>query len=79
MKAIRNVAIRAGYEAPGPFAQVDEQICSGCAVCTRACPYGAIDRVTKDHCRGRARRGSGGATPSACIVAFAWRPALAAP
>jgi len=46
MKAIRNVAIEAGYEGPGPFAQVDEKKCSGCAVCTRACPYGAIDRVT---------------------------------
>jgi heterodisulfide reductase subunit C/coenzyme F420-reducing hydrogenase delta subunit len=48
MKALRNVAIRAGYEAPGPFALVDEVVCSGCAVCTRACPYGAIDRLIKD-------------------------------
>jgi len=47
MKAIRNIAIREGYEPPGPFATVDETICSGCAVCTRACPYEAIDRVTK--------------------------------
>jgi heterodisulfide reductase subunit C/coenzyme F420-reducing hydrogenase delta subunit len=47
MKAIRNVAVRHGYEAPGPVAVVDETVCSGCAVCTRACPYGAIDRVTK--------------------------------
>ncbi|MBM3188609.1 MAG: hydrogenase iron-sulfur subunit [Chloroflexi bacterium] len=47
MKAIRAVAIRAGYESPGPTAEVDETICSGCAVCTRACPYGAIERVTK--------------------------------
>jgi heterodisulfide reductase subunit C len=46
MKAIRTVAIRHGYEAPGPHAVVDEDICSGCAVCTRACPYGAIERVT---------------------------------
>jgi heterodisulfide reductase subunit C/coenzyme F420-reducing hydrogenase delta subunit len=48
MRAIRNVAIRAGYEAPGPYAVPDETRCSGCAVCTRACPYVAIDRVTKD-------------------------------
>lgn len=47
MKAIRNIAIREGYEPPGPFATVDEQVCSGCAVCTRACPYGAISRVTR--------------------------------
>ncbi len=45
MQAIRAVALRAGYQAPGPFAQVDAALCSGCAVCTRACPYGAIDRV----------------------------------
>ena len=47
MKAIRNIAIREGYEPPGPFPEVDERICSGCAVCTRACPYEAIERVTK--------------------------------
>lgn len=47
MKAIRNIAIREGYEAPGPVAVVDDKLCSGCAVCTRACPYGAIDRVPK--------------------------------
>jgi len=47
MKAIRAVAIREGYEPPGPFAQVDPEICSGCAVCTRACPYGAVDRVVQ--------------------------------
>jgi len=47
MKAIRAIAIREGYSSPGPAAQVNEELCSGCAVCTRACPYGAIDRVTK--------------------------------
>lgn len=45
MGAIRNVAIREGYQAPQPGALVDEQVCSGCAVCTRACPYQAINRV----------------------------------
>jgi len=45
MKAIRSVAIRAGCLPPGPFAEVDEGLCSGCAVCTRACPYGAIERI----------------------------------
>ncbi len=44
MKAIRTIAIAEGYEAPGPFAEVDTALCSGCAVCTRACPYGAIER-----------------------------------
>lgn len=46
IRAIRNIAIREGYQAPGPHAEVDAERCSGCAVCTRACPYGAIDRVT---------------------------------
>lgn len=47
MKAIRAIAIREGYEPPGPFATVDEDVCSGCAVCTRACPYEAINRVER--------------------------------
>ncbi len=45
MKAIRNIAIREGYEAPGPFPEINTEICSGCAVCTRACPYEAMDRA----------------------------------
>ncbi|NLT74001.1 MAG: hydrogenase iron-sulfur subunit [Chloroflexi bacterium] len=45
MRAIRTIAIRDGYAPPGPSAEVDSALCSGCAVCTRACPYGAIDRV----------------------------------
>jgi heterodisulfide reductase subunit C/coenzyme F420-reducing hydrogenase delta subunit len=45
MKAIRTIAIAEGFEAPGPFAEVDTALCSGCAVCTRACPYGAIERT----------------------------------
>ena len=44
MQAIRTIAIREGYEPPGPFASVDEVICSGCAVCTRSCPYEALAR-----------------------------------
>ncbi len=44
MQAIRAIAIREGYQPPGPFATVDEGVCSGCAVCTRACPYQAISR-----------------------------------
>jgi len=44
MKAIRTIAIAEGYEAPGPCAVVDVARCSGCAVCTRACPYEAIER-----------------------------------
>jgi len=47
MRAIRSIAIRGGYPPPGPFAAVDEEVCSGCAVCTRACPYGAINRAAQ--------------------------------
>ena len=48
MKAIRNVAIRArATRRPAPWPRWTRRVCSGCAVCTRACPYEAIDRVTK--------------------------------
>jgi coenzyme F420-reducing hydrogenase delta subunit/Pyruvate/2-oxoacid:ferredoxin oxidoreductase delta subunit len=43
MRAIRNIAIREGYEPPGPIATVDEALCSGCGMCATACPYQAIE------------------------------------
>jgi coenzyme F420-reducing hydrogenase delta subunit/Pyruvate/2-oxoacid:ferredoxin oxidoreductase delta subunit len=45
MQAIRSVAIREGYEPPGPFATVDEALCSGCGMCASACPYECIELV----------------------------------
>ncbi|HIC93210.1 MAG TPA: hydrogenase iron-sulfur subunit [Anaerolineae bacterium] len=42
MRAIRNIAIREGYEPPGPVAMVDEELCSACGVCVMACPYEAV-------------------------------------
>jgi coenzyme F420-reducing hydrogenase delta subunit/heterodisulfide reductase subunit C len=48
MQAIKNVAVREGYEPPGPVAIVDEAACSGCAVCERSCPYDALSLVTKE-------------------------------
>jgi heterodisulfide reductase subunit C/coenzyme F420-reducing hydrogenase delta subunit len=48
MTAIRNIAIREGYERPGPVAEVDEALCSGCGVCVMACPYEAMELVTRE-------------------------------
>lgn len=45
MRAIRAIAIREGRQPQAPRALVDQRLCSSCAVCTRACPYEAIDRV----------------------------------
>lgn len=42
MKAIRNIAIREGYERPGVTAQVDAGTCIACGLCAAACPYEAI-------------------------------------
>ena len=42
MQAIRNVAIREGYQAPGPSAQVEATTCIACGLCVAACPYEAI-------------------------------------
>ena len=47
MKAIRNIAIREGYEPPGPVAIVDEELCSGCGMCATACPYQGIELVPR--------------------------------
>jgi len=45
MRAMRAIAIREGRQPARPTAVVDQQLCSSCAVCTRACPYEAIERV----------------------------------
>lgn len=47
MKAIRTIAIREGYEPPGPIAVVDEDLCAGCGMCATACAYGAIELVAR--------------------------------
>jgi len=47
MHAIKNIAVRDGYQAPGPAAEVDESKCSGCGVCIRSCPYQALTPVVK--------------------------------
>ncbi len=48
MRAIKNIAVRNGYEPPGPVAVIDQAACSGCGVCERACPYEALSLVTKE-------------------------------
>lgn len=47
MKAIKAVAIRDGYSAPGPVAEVNEDECAGCSMCVMACPYDALSLVDK--------------------------------
>ncbi|MHB0856711.1 MAG: hydrogenase iron-sulfur subunit [Anaerolineae bacterium] len=42
MQAIRNVAIREGYERPSVTAQVNAESCIACGLCAAACPYEAI-------------------------------------
>ena len=46
MKAIRNIAIREGYERPGAIAEVDVGSCIACGLCVAACPYEAISLQT---------------------------------
>lgn len=46
MKAIRNIAIREGYERPGVTAKVDIVQCTACGMCVEACPYEAITLET---------------------------------
>ncbi len=47
MKAVRNVAVRRGYRPPFATAVVNEDKCSACAICVRACPYQAIHTGSK--------------------------------
>jgi coenzyme F420-reducing hydrogenase delta subunit/heterodisulfide reductase subunit C len=46
MRAIRAIAIREGYERPGPVATVDVQRCVACGQCVAACPYEALSLQT---------------------------------
>ena len=47
MHAIKNIAVREGYETPLPTSKVNEEKCSGCDICEKACPYDALSLVTK--------------------------------
>jgi heterodisulfide reductase subunit A len=35
------------YYTDAPIAKVDEELCSGCGVCEKICPYNAIEMITK--------------------------------
>jgi heterodisulfide reductase subunit C2 len=43
MVAIRNIALREGYERPGPVAAVNLSQCTACGRCVAACPYQAVN------------------------------------
>lgn len=66
MKAIRNIAIREGYERPGVTAKVDVDTCVACGMCVAACPYEAISLQTVEFQR-RARRAAQ-VDPNLCIA-----------
>ena len=46
MKAIRNIAVREGYERPGITATVRVATCTACGRCVEACPYEALSLGT---------------------------------
>ncbi len=47
ISAVKQLAIKAGYQSPLEVVEVDEKSCSGCAVCVMVCPYGAPHLVEK--------------------------------
>lgn len=55
MRAIRNIAIRRGYERPGVVAKVNIAQCTACGMCAAACPYKAIALETVKWNRGTRR------------------------
>lgn len=47
MKALRQIAIRAGIKPERNVAQVNERICAGCGHCADLCPYQAIELAVR--------------------------------
>jgi heterodisulfide reductase subunit A-like polyferredoxin len=43
------------FYTDAPISQVDEELCSGCGVCEKVCPYGAIEMITESS-GGKTRR-----------------------
>ena len=41
IKAVKQLAVEAGYTSPLEAVSVDEALCSGCGICVMACPYAA--------------------------------------
>lgn len=48
MKAVRNIAVRNGYQKPFPTAKVNAELCSGCSICPKVCPYEAIHMAIRE-------------------------------
>ncbi len=45
--AVKDLAVRAGYESPLDTVSVEESRCSGCGICVMTCPYEAPHLVEK--------------------------------
>ncbi|HEY60455.1 MAG TPA: hydrogenase iron-sulfur subunit [Anaerolineae bacterium] len=46
--AVKQLAIEAGYESPLETVEVNEDLCSGCAICVMVCPYEAPHLIEKE-------------------------------
>lgn len=48
IKAVKQLAVEAGYTSPLTAVSVNEELCSGCGICVMVCPYEAPSLFEKD-------------------------------
>ena len=48
IKAVKELAVQAGYTSPLTAVSVNEDLCSGCGICAMVCPYQAPSLFEKD-------------------------------
>ncbi len=48
IKAVKQLAVEAGYTSPLTAVTVDEELCSGCGICVMVCPYEAPSLFEKE-------------------------------